>query len=84
MMRAAFFGIDRHCDPFVGDLTGAARDATALWAIMSDSIEGSKPQLITNENATLVAVRAAMDATLGAADETDVVILGFAGHGTPD
>lgn len=84
MMRAAFFGIDRHSDPFVGDLTGAARDATALWAIMSDSIQGLDPQLITNENATLEAVRAAMDATLGAANETDVVILGFAGHGTPD
>jgi helicase len=84
MMRAAFFGIDRHRDPYVGDLTGARRDATALWAIMSDSIDDLQPQLITNENATLEALRAALDDTLGAADENDVVMLGFAGHGTPD
>ncbi len=84
MLRAAFFGIDRHNDPSVSDLTGAARDATALWAIMSDSIEGLDAQLITNENATLEAMRRTLDATLTAAEKNDVVILGFAGHGTPD
>lgn len=84
MLRAAFFGIDRHRDPYVGDLTGAARDATALWAILSDSIDGLDAPLIINENATLEAMRAALDATLASADETDVVILSFAGHGTPD
>lgn len=38
MIRGAFIGIDRHADPLIGDLTGAARDATALWAVLSDSI----------------------------------------------
>ncbi len=84
MIRGAFIGIDRHVDPFIGDLTGAARDATALWAVLSDSIADLNAPLITDGAATLVAMRDALDSTLGAADEEDVVILGFAGHGTQD
>ncbi|WP_416740643.1 DEAD/DEAH box helicase [Pseudomonas sp. NFX71] len=84
MIRAAFLGVDRHSDPFISDLTGASRDATALWAILSDSIEGLDAPLITNENATLNVLRSTLDATLGEADDEDVVILSFAGHGTPD
>lgn len=84
MIRAAFIGIDRHLDPRIGDLTGAARDATALWAVLSDSIDGLEAPLITNQSATLDAFRGALDATLGAAGPNDVVMLGFAGHGTQD
>ena len=84
MIRGAFIGIDRHADPFIGDLTGAARDATALWAVLSDSIADLDAPLITDDAATVVAMRDVLDATLGAADEDDVVILGFAGHGNPD
>lgn len=84
MIRAAFIGVDRHHDPLISDLTGAARDATALCAILSDSIEGLDAPLITNEGATLDAIRASFDETLGAATEEDVVLLSFAGHGTPD
>lgn len=84
MIRAAFIGIDRHVDPKIGDLTGAARDATALWAILSDSIDNLNASLITNEQATIDSMRDVLDATLGAANEDDVVILSFAGHGSPD
>lgn len=84
MIRAAFIGIDRHLDPRIGDLTGAARDATALWAVLSDSIDGLEAPLITDKAATFNALRGALDATLGAAGPNDVVILGFAGHGTQD
>ncbi len=84
MIRAAFIGVDRHDDPLIRDLNGAVRDATALWAVLSDSIAGLSASLITNEAANLKAVTAALDETLGAADETDVVLLSFAGHGTPD
>jgi helicase len=84
MIRAAFIGVDRHADPLIGDLTGAARDATALWAVLSDSIDELNAPLITNEAATLAVMRDALDATLGAASHDDVVILGFAGHGTQD
>ncbi|MBJ2152982.1 DEAD/DEAH box helicase [Paracoccus sp. IB05] len=84
MIRGAFIGIDRHSDPFIGDLTGASRDATALWAVLSDSIADLHGPLITDDAATLAALRDVLDTTLGAADEDDVVILGFAGHGTQD
>jgi replicative superfamily II helicase len=84
MIRAAFIGIDRYHDSQVSDLNGAVRDATALWAVLSDSIEGLQAQLITDDAATLAAVEDALDATLGAAEADDVVLIGFAGHGTPD
>ena len=84
MIRGAFFGIDRYADPEIRDLSGAARDARGLWALFSDSVEGLDADLLVDGDATLEAVRDALDRTLGAATEEDVVLLGFAGHGTPD
>lgn len=84
MIRAAFIGIDRYQDPLIRDLSGAARDASALWAVFSDSIAGLEAALITDEHASLQAITAALDHTLGGATEDDVVLLSFAGHGTPD
>ncbi|MDP3224165.1 MAG: caspase family protein, partial [Rubrivivax sp.] len=40
--------------------------------------------MIINEAATCAAVSQALDDTLGAATEDDIVLLSFAGHGTPD
>jgi len=84
VIRAAFIGIDRYSDPLVSDLNGAVRDATALWAVLSDSIDGLFASLITNDAASLAGINAALDATLGSAEADDVVLLSFAGHGTPD
>lgn len=84
MIRAAFIGIDRYRDSQVGDLNGAARDARALWAVLSDSINGFEPSLLIDDDATLVAVENALDATLDAAEPDDVALISFAGHGTPD
>jgi replicative superfamily II helicase len=84
MIRGAFIGIDRHADPQIRDLNGAARDAKALWALFSDSIDSLNAPLLVNGQATLEAVTAALDETLGRATEDDVVILSFAGHGTRD
>lgn len=84
MIRAAFIGIDRYTDPLVGDLTGAVRDATALWAVLSDSIPGMNTSLLVNEQASLATVNALLDETLGKAGPDDTVILSFAGHGTTD
>ncbi|QIB34609.1 DEAD/DEAH box helicase [Ancylobacter pratisalsi] len=84
MIRAAFIGIDRYHDPLIRDLNGAVRDASALWAVFSDAMEGMEAALLTDEQATLEAVEAVLDATLGVATEDDVVLLSFAGHGTAD
>lgn len=84
MIRAAFIGIDRYSDMQISDLNGAVRDATALWAVLSDSLPSISCSLITNENATLAAIQDSLDATLGLAEADDVVLISFAGHGTPD
>jgi replicative superfamily II helicase len=84
MIRGAFIGIDRHADPLIRDLNGAARDAKALWALFSDSVADLQAPLLVDGDASLDAVRRALDETLGAAGKDDVVLLSFAGHGTPD
>ncbi len=80
----SFIGIDKYQDQQVRDLTGARRDATALWALFSDTDPALKSQLIIDNNATVDQIRQAFEATLGAAGEDDIVILSFAGHGTHD
>lgn len=84
MIRASFIGIDRYADPLIRDLTGATRDALALWAVLNDSIPNIHSTLLVDAQASMAAVTDALDATLGAASADDVVILGFAGHGTAD
>jgi replicative superfamily II helicase len=79
---ANFIGIDKHLDPKNRDLSGARRDATALWALFADSIEGISAKLLVDVDATLDRIRQVLDETLGVASEDDVVILSFSGHGT--
>lgn len=38
--RAIFVGVNKHRDPTIPELGGARRDATALWALFTDTIEG--------------------------------------------
>ena len=77
-------GIDRHTDPNIRDLTGAARDATALWALVTDTIPGATSVLLKDGSATLANIRDLLTNTLDAAGPDDVVLLSFAGHGTHD
>jgi replicative superfamily II helicase len=81
---ATFIGIDKHLDPDIPDLTGARRDALALWALFSDTISEIQGRLLTDNEATVDAIRGALDETLGVAGSDDVVILSFSGHGTKD
>lgn len=83
-LLASFIGIDRHADLRVPDLTGARRDATALWALFTDTLPDIKAQLLIDRDATTKAVRGALDETLGAAQADDTVIVSFSGHGTHD
>lgn len=84
MIRATFIGVDRHADENIRDLGGAARDATALWAILSDSIDGLNAPLLLDQDATCLAATTAIKQTIEQADSDDVVVLSFAGHGTVD
>lgn len=82
MLKATFIGIDKYADSSVRELTGALRDATALWALVSDSMPGAVATLLTDSNATIVNIRAALNETLISACEDDTVVLTFSGHGT--
>ncbi len=81
---AVFVGVNKHRDPSIPELGGARRDATALWALFTDTIEGLSARLLVDERATHAEVSAAILGTLDAAREDDVVVVSFAGHGSPD
>lgn len=80
----AFIGVDQHADPGIRDLVGAGRDARALWALFSDTIQGIRAELLVDQHASVAAIRQAIANTLGAAGPDDTVIFAFAGHGTKD
>jgi helicase len=83
-LLTGFIGIDRYKDSRIRDLTGAKRDATALWALFSDTLQDKNSRLLTDDAASLANIAGLLDDTLGRATEDDVVILSFAGHGSPD
>ncbi len=82
MLKAAFIGVDKYADTTIRELTGAARDATALWALVKDSMPDAKANLLKNADATTERIRAALDETLRGATSDDTVIVTFSGHGT--
>lgn len=83
-IKATFIGVDKHQDSDIPELNGARRDATALWALFSDSIPDLSARLLVDETATHDAVKKGVFSTLATADKNDVVVIFFAGHGTPD
>jgi len=84
MIKARFIGIDRYIDPQIPDLVGAARDATALWALFSDTLQDADCELLLDQKATVENIKSAIRETMDSAESDDLVILTFAGHGTRD
>jgi helicase len=85
MFRAIFIGVDKHADPGIRELGGAVRDATALWALFTDTFGDSlNPTLLINEAATAEAIEAALRDTVTTAGPDDLVVITFSGHGTKD
>ena len=84
MTKAVFMGINKHSDIEIPELSGARRDATALWALFTDTIDGLSSRLVVDEEATCAALRQSILGTLSDAMEDDIVIITFAGHGSPD
>lgn len=82
-LLATFVGVNRYADSTVPDLTGAARDATALWALFSDSVPDLNARRLLDEEATGTKIRDALDETIGAAGPDDTALFFFAGHGSP-
>ena len=78
----SFIGVDKYLDPKIRELTGARRDAVALWALFSDTIPDMKTTLLVDGHATVENILKTLDETLGAAGPDDTVIVSFSGHGT--
>lgn len=83
-IKAIFVGINKHVDASIPELNGARRDATALWALFSDTIDGLSARLLLDEAAIHAEVRQAILGVLTAAQSDDVIVVSFAGHGSPD
>ena len=83
-VKAIFVGINRYLDPAIAELSGARRDAMALWALFTDTIEGLAARRLVDEEATQSDVSDAILGTLEGAHEDDVIVITFAGHGSPD
>jgi len=79
-----FIGIDKHLDSNIRDLTGARKDATALFSLFSDTISEIKTNLLLDENATTEAIQSTLTETLNKAGKEDTVVISFSGHGTHD
>jgi len=82
--KAVFIGVNKHADLAIPELSGAARDATALWALFSDTLPDLSAHLLTDRQATHAAASAILTSTLNGATDSDVVIISFAGHGSAD
>jgi helicase len=83
-LKARFIGVNSYADPNISNLSGARRDALALWALFSDSLPGLQAELITASEATVNSIRYAFTETLENATDDDELILFYSGHGSPD
>ena len=82
-LLAAFVGVGKYADPAVPDLPGPANDATAMWALFSDSVKDLEARRLLDAEATREKILEALDETLGAAGPDDTALFFFAGHGSP-
>jgi helicase len=78
--KGLFIGVDRYASPGINWLSCARRDARALHGLFADSM-GGENALLTDEQATVAAIRNEFE-KLMAAEPDDVVVIAFSGHGT--
>ncbi|CAG9217792.1 Replicative superfamily II helicase [Paraburkholderia tropica] len=83
-IKAVFVGINKQSDPSIDELPGTHCDAVALWSLFTDTLPDISSRLLIGSDATKENVSKAVLHALGSARAEDVVIISFAGHGTPD
>jgi len=76
-----FVGIDRYASPLISDLTCAARDATALYALFCDTLGAGDSILLSDGSATREGLINALR-TLSTVKDDDTVVISFSGHGS--
>jgi uncharacterized caspase-like protein len=86
-LHGVFVGIDKYKDQNISGLQYAAADAEGMHSILSSHLapEDCNLRLITDDTATKPALLKAIGEDLSReATEDDVVLLFFAGHGSPE
>lgn len=85
-MRAhgLFIGVDRYRSPLVSELTCAARDAEALYALFTDTFGRESMVLLTDELATRATLVDQFENRLRQVSEDDLVFISYSGHGSDD
>lgn len=78
--RGLFIGIDRYRSSNIKWLNCAANDAKALHALFIDNLSGNS-ELLIDASASKSSIENAF-VGLQDADPTDIVVIGFSGHGT--
>ena len=85
---AVVIGIGQYASDEIPDLQYAAADAQAMRDFLTSEAAGPFEEdhilFLSDENATVDAVRQAMFVFLQRADWNDLVVIYFAGHGAPD
>jgi uncharacterized caspase-like protein len=85
---AVVIGVSAYADSRIPALRYAARDAQALHDWLVSPAGGryapSRVKLLTDRNATAAAIKEALYTWLRQTIEEDVVVIYFAGHGSPD
>ncbi len=74
-------GINKYNDPSISPTIYADNDAEAFAEIWSNSVPEQNIHLLTNNRATLSAIRQSIEYDLSRAQEDDTVYVFFAGHG---
>jgi helicase len=82
MLRGLFVGIDRYRPP-VTRLSCARADAVALGSLFADNSDNAEVRFMLDDEATGGNIIGAVQA-LAHANEDDLVVISFSGHGTDD
>lgn len=87
MLHAILIGIDCYLDPDIGDLSFARSDAEAFASLLRERIVPAERRVLTllDEQATRQAIMSTLaDALPRECGADDIVIIYFAGHGSPE
>ena len=79
--RSLFIGIDKYRSPLISNLSCSVRDAQALYGLFADTFGEGDSTLLTNDQATRGAILVALQ-QLQQSDLSDLVVIGFSGHGS--
>jgi helicase len=85
-MRAhgLFIGIDRYRSPLISELTCAARDAEALYALFVDTFGHDSMVLLQDDFASRAAISKEFEERLAHVADDDFVFVSYSGHGSDD